>query len=260
MRLEIDVMLDYQLAEPADVLLQIEVAQMADQRLVGDNMTANSSEPLRSAAGGDEIGRRSWVLGQGPLHVVYSALVDIDRPAAIDIAGLEATDPRMLPAEVIPYLLPSRYVECERFASFVKREFGAYPGGAMVATMCDWIADRVDYVSGSSNGDTTASATFVRRQGVCRDFAHLLAAFARAAEIPARVVSAYAPDVFPQDFHAVVELWLDDEWRLIDPTGMAATNEIARIVVGRDAADIAFMTVFGTAEMMAQTVKVRRLD
>jgi len=260
MRLEIDVMLDYQLSEPADVLLQIEVAQMADQALVGDNLTVTSPEPVRSTEGQDSIGRRSWVLGQGPLHAVYSALVDIDRPTTVDIAGLEAANPRTLPADVVPYLLPSRYVECERFASFVKREFGAYPSGAMVAAMCEWIDDRVAYVSGSSTGDTTASATFVRREGVCRDFAHLLTAFARAAEIPARVVSAYAPEVFPQDFHAVVELWLDDEWRLVDPTGMAATNEIARIVIGRDAADIAFMTVFGTAEMMAQAVKVRRLD
>jgi hypothetical protein len=47
MQFEIDVMLDYQLAEPADVLLQIEVAQMADQRLIGDLLTISSPEPLR---------------------------------------------------------------------------------------------------------------------------------------------------------------------------------------------------------------------
>ena len=109
-------------------------------------------------------------------------------------------------------------------------------------------------------GTTTALDTFASREGVCRDYAHLLVALARAAEIPARCVAAYAPDVTPPDFHAVAELWLDGGWHLVDATGMASPAEIARICVGRDATDIAFMTVFGTAQLIAQRVRVDRLD
>ena len=83
---------------------------------------------------------------------------------------------------------------------------------------------------------------------MCRDYAHLLVALARAGGIPARCVSAYAPGVDPPDFHAVAELWLDGDWRLVDATRMATCGDIARVCVGRDATDIAFMTVFGAGD------------
>ena len=41
---------------------------------------------------------------------------------------------------------------------------------------------------------------------------------------------------------------------------MADCRDIARIAVGRDATDIAFMTVFGVADFYAQRVTVRRID
>jgi transglutaminase-like putative cysteine protease len=87
----------------------------------------------------------------------------------------------------------------------------------------------------------------------------LLVSLARSGGIPARCVSAYAPGVDPPDFHAVAELWLAGGWHLIDPTGMASRDELARVAVGRDATDIAFMTVFGSATMNQQRVTVARL-
>ena len=41
-----------------------------------------------------------------------------------------------------------------------------------------------------------------------RDYAHLLVTMARAAAIPARFVSCFAPGVDPPDFHAVAEVFL----------------------------------------------------
>ena len=160
--------------------------------------------------------------------------------------------PRALPALTIPYLLPSRYCEAEKFESFVRKQFGDAEGGAKVGAITDWVRGNIDYESGSSGGDTTAMTTFVERRGVCRDFAHLVVALARAGGIPARCVSAYAPGVDPPDFHAVAEVWLADGWHLVDATGMASCGDLARVAVGRDATDIAFMTVFGTATMNAQ--------
>ena len=46
---------------------------------------------------------------------------------------------------------------------------------------------------------------------------------------------------------------------LIDATGMARADEIARVAVGRDAVDIAFMTIFGRAKLQRQSVRVARL-
>ena len=153
---------------------------------------------------------------------------------------------------------PSRYCNGEPFEAFVRKTFGNLDGGAKIDSMRDWVETNLEYVSGASNGSTTAEDTFVQRRGVCRDFAHLLTAFARAAHLPARVVSVYAPGLTPPDFHAVVEVWLDGGWRLIDPTGMARPEEMAVICVGRDATDIAFMTVFGVATLNELRVLVTR--
>ena len=87
----------------------------------------------------------------------------------------------------------------------------------------------------------------------------MLISFARAAGIPARFVSVYAPDVTPQDFHAVVEVYLAGGWHLLDPTGMAKPDQIARICVGRDAADAAFIMSYGRIDMVAQQITVTRI-
>ncbi len=52
----------------------------------------------------------------------------------------------------------------------------------------------------------------------------------------------------------------DDGWRLVDPTGLAPEEGIARIGVGRDATDISFLTIFGRADLIEQRVSVKRLD
>ncbi len=178
----------------------------------------------------------------------------------IDFATLPATPARMLPAETIAYLLPSRYCESDKFEGFVEQQFAGLEGGALAAAMSDWVRENLIYASGTSSGATTALMTFADRRGVCRDYAHLLVSLARAGGIPARCVSAYAPGVDPPDFHAVAELWLAGAWHLVDATGMASCGDLARVAVGRDATDIAFMTVFGRATMNEQRVSVRRID
>ncbi|MET4896497.1 transglutaminase family protein [Sphingomonadaceae bacterium jetA1] len=259
MRLSIEVALEYTLREPADILLQIEAAQMADQRLEHQSLTIWSDHAVTATAGEDNIGQRCWVRADHALIARYEAIVAIDRPA-VALRSLPATPVRMLAGPLVPYLLPSRYCESDKLEGFVRRTFGGLSGGALAAALVDWTADNLRYEAGSSVGMTTALDTFGMRTGVCRDYAHLLVALARAAEIPARCVAAYAPDVHPSDFHAVTELWLDGGWHLVDPTGMARAEEIARVCVGRDATDIAFMTVFGDAQLCRQSVRVARLD
>lgn len=255
MRLQIDVLLDYQLPDMHDVLLQIEAAAMSDQWIEHAELRVTSPEPLAATLGDDSIGQRTWAIGQGRFVATYGATVRVDRsPFTLDT--LRSVPPRMLPGLVVPYLLPSRYIGSHRFESFVDQRFGALSGGVKIAAMRDWIEREVRYVVGSSTCDTTASDTFVRREGVCRDYAHLLAAFARAGGIPARLVSVYALGVEPPDFHAVVEVWLDHGWWLVDATGMAPAESMARVAVGRDATDIAFMTVFGSATLIQQRVTV----
>ena len=255
MRLLIDVHLDYALPVPADVLLQVEAAMLPDQTVVDDQLTIWSDEPIRSVVGYEAIGRRCWARIVDRLTVHYRATVDVERPS-VRLADYAPTSPRMLPGPAVAYLMPSRYCQSDRLEGFVHRRFGRLRGGALAAALVEWVRDSIDYRSGSSSGETTALDTFASRSGVCRDFAHLLVALARAGDIPARCVSAYAPGVDPPDFHAVAELWLDGEWRLVDATGMANCQDLVRVSVGRDATDIAFMTIFGTAALLQQRVSV----
>jgi transglutaminase-like putative cysteine protease len=124
--------------------------------------------------------------------------------------------------------------------------------------MRDWVAAHLSYEPGASNAETTAVDTFLDRKGVCRDYAHLMIALARAADIPARIASVYAPGVNPPDFHAVAEVFLGGAWHLVDATGMGAAHDMAIIGIGRDIGDVAFLTAFGPFEMNSQTVSVER--
>lgn len=260
MRLSINALLDYTIRDEADVLLQIEVAaDEPTQRVTGGKMrvaTGAELHPMPVEAG---VGRRTWTRGSGPFRVEYEATVEVEREAP-DISGLGQTTYSNLPSEAVPYIWPSRYCQSDRFAEYVGKTFGEHEGGAKILAMADWIHDKLDYVHGASDGTTSAADTFISREGICRDYAHLLIAFARGAGIPARMVSTYAWDLKPQDFHAVAEVWLDGGWHIVDATQLAPVEGMAPIIVGRDATDIAFMTIFGRADLNEQKVSVERLD
>ena len=255
MRLHIEAMLNYSLFDAADIMLMVEVAPMPDQRLIRDHLIIDGVGPLSNVVGESDVGRRTWTHATRGLIATYHADVEVDRPAS-SLAKLEPTPLNELPASVIPYIWPSRYCESDRLEAFVARAFPGPANGAKIIEMAEWLRANMDYVIGASDGNTTAVDAFVSRRGVCRDFAHVLISFARASGIPARMVSAYAAELEFQDFHAVVEVWLGDGWHLVDASGMAKIDGIARIGVGRDATDIAFMTVFGSAMLIEQSVMV----
>ncbi|RYE02890.1 MAG: transglutaminase family protein [Sphingomonadales bacterium] len=255
MKLSIRTQLDYHFAEPTDVLLQVEAAAIPEQRLESAHIDVSPCDHFARVAAHDTIGERIWVRANGKLTVAYESVVSIHRilTPCLDLPRIE---PRFLPGETIQYLMGSRYCPSDQFQSFVEAEFGGLDGGARVIAMRDWIEQSFSYVPGVSNAETTAVDTFVRRQGVCRDYAHVLITLVRASGIPARIASVYAPGVNPPDFHAVAEIFLGGEWHLVDATGMAEEAAMAKIGIGRDAADVAFLTAYGAAEMLSQSVSV----
>jgi transglutaminase-like putative cysteine protease len=114
-----------------------------------------------------------------------------------------------------------------------------------MTAVAEWVGTEVMYIPGSSNSTDGALRTLIARKGVCRDFAHLVIALLRALDVPARLVSTYAPGLTPMDFHAVPEAFVEGAWHVIDATKMAPRQSLVRIATGRDAADIAFLTVIG---------------
>jgi len=254
MQITITSHLDYEFEHMTDVLLQIEAAPIPEQH-VDDSLFITVCEHFARIAAHDEVGNRIWLRVQGKLLVDYKATVTIDRMLG-DIHALPAVPPHRLPGETVQYLMPSRFCPSDQFQHFVDAEFGSLEGGQRVAAMRDWVEQNLSYVPGSSMSDTTALDTFVKREGVCRDYAHVLITLIRASGIPARIASVYALGVEPQDFHAVAEVFLGGRWHLVDATGMATEGGMAKIGIGRDAADVAFLTAYGTATLVEQSVAV----
>jgi transglutaminase-like putative cysteine protease len=259
MKLSIRSQLDYDFDCPTDVLLQVEAAAIPEQAIESAHLDVSPCDHFARVAAHDLIGDRIWVRAEGKLSVRYEATVAINR-ILTDCLDLPRVEPRYLPGETVQYLMGSRYCPSDQFQTFVEAEFGGLEGGKRVMAMRDWIEQNFSYVPGVSSADTTALDTFVRRQGICRDYAHVLITLIRASGIPARIASVYALGVEPQDFHAVAEVFLGGEWHLVDATGMAQEAAMAKIGVGRDAADVAFLTAYGTATMISQSVEVQAAD
>jgi transglutaminase-like putative cysteine protease len=263
MPIDISARFAFSVDQPTDVLLQFEAAAIPEQVVLSANSTLPPSNYVARVAAQDGIGERLWLCVQGSYEVAYNATVDVKRLSP-DIATLGQLPLHELPGETVQYLFDSRYCPADRFHAFVEGEFGRLSGGARIAAMRAWIANEFTYVCASTTS-TTALDSFVERRGVCRDYAHVLITLARASGIPARYVSGYAPGVDPPDFHAVAEVFLNDPtiqsggaWYIVDATGMADPAELVKIGVGRDAADVSFMTTFGYAQFEDKSVVVQR--
>lgn len=176
-------------------------------------------------------------VGPGRMIVTYSAA----RP--------DGGDPPAPPSELdrLVALRPSRYCPSDRLAGYAFDRFGGAVGADAVRAIARHVHRHLDYVPGASGPNTDAADTLLAAQGVCRDYAHLVAALCRAVGVPARVAAVYAPGLDPMDFHLVVETALADGWYVWDATRLAPRGALTRIATGRDAADVAFATVVSGA-------------
>lgn len=242
-------------------IFNVEVAVLQRHANLADQLSFNINLPRRLYTVPDLRNRYTQiVVPAGALSVSYSAEVDLNIFRA-DPATVDEMDVRDLPLDILPYLLPSRFVPSDKLAQYAMREFAALPRGHQrVSAICGWIYQNIEYRRGSSDAQTTATEILVQRAGVCRDFAHLGIAFCRALGIPARFVTCYAWGLSPSDFHAVFEAYLDGRWWLFDGTRQAALDGLVRIGIGRDAAEVAFTTPFGLIQPGPIKIWIERAD
>ena len=271
MRISVSSSFGFTLSQPTDVLLQFEAADTPQQLIINPDTWTPVARHTARVPAHDNIGHRYWLRAEGSCRVDYSAVVEIDQQV-VDIAGLDALSPRHLPGEAVQYLFDSRYCQSLEMQQIVGEQFGHLEGGSKIAAMRDWIYQNFTYAPGSSDAQTTAIQSLEAKQGICRDYAHVLVSMARASAIPARYVSCYAPGVTPPDFHAIAEVFLADPenppsednpgggtWQMVDATGMADPAKTAKIGVGRDAADVSFLTVFGASQFDFSSVAVEEV-
>ncbi len=178
------------------------------------------------------------------LHLVDVTEGDIEVGYRATVAGTGAplTASRL---DEIVFLRPSRYAESDSLGPTAAREFSGLTETELLFGVSSWVGQHLQYVPGSSLPTDGAVQTLLAREGVCRDYAHLVVGLLRSMNVPARVVSVYAPGLDPMDFHAVAEAVIDGVWRVVDATALAPRSSLVRIASGRDASDTAFLTTHG---------------
>ncbi len=264
-KLKLALELNYEIAAPGgDFIFNIHAAHTSCQAVVTENLQLSQSlAPTIYRA--PETGNRYLCVNAhaGPLKVQYAATVALTHFMTPPAQLMEAPIAR-LPGSVLHYIYPSRYCQSDRLHKIAMREFGhLWQGYSRVLAIQDWVCNHVKFKSGASNASTSALDTLLDQEGVCRDFAHLMIALCRAVNIPARFATGidYGADAAlgPTDFHAYVEVFLGNRWYIFDPSGVAIPMGFVRFGTGRDAADTAFATLFGTVMSTAPIIHIEAM-
>ncbi len=254
--------LAYNLSGPATFLFALKCIETNDQKIISESLVIEPTVPTEEFTIDAGMNRFSRIktLNPGPLKVTYQA--EVTTATHLDTANLlQPSDIDNPSPEAIPFLFPSRYCQSDRLRQQAFDMFGHLTMPFEIAAgISDWIYEHVSYVSGSSSETSSAVDTLEQRKGVCRDFAHLGIALCRAMNVPARYATCYAYQLNPPDFHACFEVLINGMWYIFDATRLVPLNGLVRIATGRDAADAAVCTIFGTPELTASIVSCECTD
>lgn len=256
----------YELSFPTPLLLAVRPRQTYTHRIIEENWTINPLVPLHEYQ--DGFDNFIWRLQApvGSLEVVYDAIAEVSSTPDPTLSHLPKTLVEDLPDDVIIYTLPSRHCPSDLFINDAWQLFGHIEGGwIQVQAVCDWLHSNIIYGKGSTS-TTSGWDAYQQRVGVCRDFAHLGVSFCRALNFPARYVCGYLPDIqvpfdpAPMDFHAWFEVYLDGAWRTFDARHNFPRIGRVMIAYGRDAVDVAFATIYGSAQLTKFIVWADQVD
>jgi len=194
------------------------------------------------------------------LILTYTATVDVLHQELM-MNQADFLSVKQLEGDVLTYLFPSRYCQSDKLSRLAQKLFGEIGSSyEKVVAITNWIYDNVEYISGSTDSQTSAFDTVTERSGVCRDFAHLGIALCRALTIPARYFTGYAYQLQPPDFHACFEAYIGGVWIIFDATKLAHLNGLVKIASAKDAADAAVASIFGSVKSNSAIVSCEALE
>lgn len=174
--------------------------------------------------------------------------------AALEISVSEARQIyRSEKLKLFEFLMPSPAISIGPEVNALANKFfkpGDHLGPALLR-LNNWVKTTFRYAPGSTQIDTPVDVALRQRTGVCQDFAQVMIAILRSAEIPARYVTGYietetqrkasetgrAPAlVGASESHAWVEVFLPGGfWWPLDPTNDCVAGERhVKVAVGRD--------------------------
>ncbi len=259
MWLQVSCSLEFNAAVATPFLLMLRPRSGAQQWVAREQYVLSPSVPAVEFT--DPFGNlcQRLVAPHGPFSIQTSA--DIEAANAADSAlGAPFVEVQQLPDETLPFLLPSRYCEADRFMHMAPSiTAGWSPGYDQCTAIVNYIREALQYVPGSGQQIMSACEVNERSQAVCRDMAHLGIALCRALSIPARMVVGYLETLQPMDLHAWFEAYVGGRWYTFDATQNNLEGGRVAIAYGRDAADVAIYTQFGDpVELLRMAVSVIR--
>ncbi|MFN3712759.1 MAG: transglutaminase-like domain-containing protein [Alcanivoracaceae bacterium] len=254
MKIRIGYELAFECPRPTPMILTLRVhPSRASDLIVPDHMIA--TPPIPIATYFDSYGNQCSriIAPKGTLHLSTDAVInDSGLPDTVNPQATQ-TPVEQLPDETLLFLLGSRYCETDPLSDSAWYLFNNnVTGWSRVQAICDYVHNHIEFGYHHARSTRTAWEVLQERRGVCRDFAHLAIALCRCLNIPARYCTGYLGDMgIPppygeMDFAAWFEAYLDGQWYVFDPRNNMP--RIGRILIarGRDAADVAISTAFGS--------------
>lgn len=196
-------------------------------------------------------------------HALVETLALEPPPAALELSVSEARQIyRSDPLSYFEFLNPSPAIPFSAGVNKLANRFFR-PGndlGPSILALNHWIYENFRYAPGSTRIDTPVAEVLEKGEGVCQDFAQLMIAVLRSAEIPARYLVGYIETDAQRDAatsarsrkrpkrqsligaaesHAWVEVWLPGQhWWALDPTNDCVAGERhVQVAAGRDYQD-----------------------
>ncbi len=237
--------LSFSVASPTPFICMLRPRSGAQQTVARDSFTLTPQVPVHEFA--DVYGNLCQRLIAPPGQFTIHASAEVMTADGIDVApGAPFVEVEHLPDAVLTYLLPSRYCESERFVEMASEIVaGVAPGYDQVACISAWIRREVRFNSASVYDHMAATDVNRRREGVCRDLAHLGIALCRGLCIPARMVVGYLHGLEPMDLHAWFEAYVGGRWYTFDATQETARGGRVSVAYGHDAANVGIFSQFG---------------
>ncbi|UTA69396.1 MULTISPECIES: transglutaminase family protein [Emticicia] len=256
MKLSISCQLDYETEQNTPLILMLRPRSGSGQWIIKEEYLLQPSVPVIEYT--DLYGNlcQRIFTPDSNFTIRTSAIVEVADFIDVDF-NANYVPVQLLPDETLIYLLPSRYCESDKMgqmaASIVQNQVTGYQQAEAIR---QWINENIRYEYGHSNASTSAQNTAETRIGVCRDFSHLGIALCRSLNIPARLVVGYLYELKPMDLHAWFEAYLGGRWYTFDATQTQPRGKRVVLAYGRDAADVAMATQFGSMELTQMQVSV----
>ncbi|MFI3185165.1 MAG: transglutaminase family protein [Methylococcaceae bacterium] len=245
MKLQVSCELHFQVDDPTALILMLRPYNGAQQRVMQSGYRVEPD--VQIIENKDNYGNFQQRLvappGEFSIHTCY----EVSTAESLDSApGAVFIEIQNLPNPVLPFLLPSRYCESDRFGDLAREIVSnTMPGYDQVSKIDDWVRHSIQYIPGSSDTPLSAVEVHNRGYGVCRDLAQLAITLCRSISIPARLVVGYLYQLEPMDLHAWFEAYIGGRWYAFDPTQNELRGGRVIIAFGRDAADVSIFHQFG---------------